>query len=110
MVHRLVPRPDMPGVHPGHGLDTLPVPGQPQPGDVRAPRLMPIAMTKHAGEALHTGGELLAPSRLQGAHTTRLPADPINHLAFLTQSYYALAIFTCRLRTTQSSTFQLLLQ
>src|SRR4030095_1373738 len=86
VVHRLVAGADMTRVHArGHGLDTLPVPGQTQAGDIRPQGGMPILVAEGRGQLVHIRGEAMGASRLGYAHTLRLPAYPMIPLTFLTQ-------------------------
>ena len=54
MMHRLVPRADMPGIDPGgHRLDALPLARQAQPGEVGAHWRVAIGVSHRHGQPLN---------------------------------------------------------
>ena len=86
VMHRLMARRDVARIDARrHRLDALALPGQAQPGDVRAQWPMTIPMTEGAGELLHIRLKPLGSSGCGVGHASMLTAYPMPVLIFLTQ-------------------------
>src|SRR5262249_1053015 len=80
---RLMPGGDVPRIDPRrHGFDALSVAWQTQPGDIVPERTMAVLVAKGAAEPLNIRVKPLAAGSRGVGHTPRLPAYPMDSLAF----------------------------
>ena len=86
MMHRLVPRADMPGIDPGgHRLDALPLARQAQPGEVGTHRLVAIGVSQGHGQPLDVLTEPAGAGIRCVGHAAILAWYPPKSLTFVTQ-------------------------